>query len=60
MTVPSVDEMTRSTLSSRKLAQESMCRAVLVNLELAVVDKVRFGTYRRLSHLEHSALWMSC
>ena len=48
VTLPSVEETTRSTLSS----QESICRAVFVNFEPAVVEKVRIGTYQELSHLE--------
>ena len=49
VTVPSVDKTTRSTLSSRNLAQESMCRAVFVNFEPVVVEQVRTGTYQQLS-----------
>ena len=41
-------------------ARVCVCSAICVHLLPAVVGKVRFGTYRRLSHLVHSLLWMSC
>ena len=41
-------------------AQVCVCSTICVRLFPAIVGKVRFGTYRRLSHLVHSLLWMSC